>query len=122
VAAEETDEPRPYCGAILPLVRNQQFPVQLLGCGSMSVPFQKDFRMSCGGKLEVSGGHRCVNEAMVSRVYRASLASARRFRGLLTTADLVPARRRHCHRELLDTDIVVFLWERTQKKSLQQWE
>ena len=88
MAAEETDEARPYCGVTLPLVRNQQFPVQLLGCGSMSVPFQKDFRMPCGGKLEVSGGHCCVNEAMGSRVYRASrVGKVRRFRGLLTTVD-----------------------------------
>jgi hypothetical protein len=44
MAAEETEEGRPYCRAILPLIANQQFPVQLLGCGSMSVPLQRDFR------------------------------------------------------------------------------
>jgi hypothetical protein len=44
MAAEETEEGRPYCRAILPLIANQQFPVQLLGCGFMSVPLQRDFR------------------------------------------------------------------------------
>ena len=44
MAAEETEEGRPYCRAILPLIGNQQFPVQLLGSGSMSVPLQRDFR------------------------------------------------------------------------------